>query len=225
MIHSCYMHYIVGLGNPGAEYENTRHNAGRMAVEMIAAEYAADAGGKGSVAGSFKMDKVLKALKAKADIDGESAALILPETFMNKSGQSVAPLIVPSSAAKPLSPADKKSIEKKAQRLIVIHDDLDLPLGQIKIVFDRGTGGHKGVESIVRSIKTEAFARIKIGVVPTTPTGKLKKPKGGEKVVDFILGKFQSGEMPELKKVLKAIPEIVAVMVSEGSASAMNRFN
>ncbi len=172
------------------------------------------------------MDKVLKSLKTKANIDGGTATLLLPETFMNKSGQAAAPLIGTGGAVeKPVGDAAKKALEKKAKRLIVIHDDLDLPLGQIKIVFNRGAGGNKGVESIVRAIKTEAFVRIKIGILPTTPTGKLKKPKGGEKVVDFILGQFQAAEMPELKKVLKRIPEIVSVIVNEGEGEAMNRFN
>jgi PTH1 family peptidyl-tRNA hydrolase len=226
------MHYIVGLGNPGEEYENTRHNVGRMAVEMVAQEFAANGagsvkgskggkstGGTGGISRFFKMDKVLKAQKAKVEIGGGSATLLLPETFMNKSGASVAPLLAPAaksgnSGGKAISATEKKAHEKKTRKLVVIHDDLDLPFGQMKIVYNRGSGGHKGVESIVRAIKTEAFVRIKIGVVPTTPGGKLRKPKGGEK-----------GEMPELKKILKQIPEIVSVIVNEGEGEAMNRFN
>lgn len=214
------MHYIVGLGNPGEEYENTRHNVGRMAVQLLAKEFAAD-----GVAG-FKADKVLKSLKTKADIDGESAVLILPETFMNKSGQAVAPLIVgDTKIVGKLNEAQKKALDKKAKKLIVIHDDLDLPFGHIKIVFNRGPGGNNGVDSIIRAIKTEAFARIKIGITPTTPTGKMRKPVGEEKVVKFILGQFQTGEASDLKKVLKKIPEIVSVIVKEGEQSAMNQFN
>ncbi len=204
------MHYIVGLGNPGTEYENTRHNIGRMSVQLLAKEFA-----EGGIS-SFKADKVLKSLKTKADIDGGSATLILPETFMNKSGQAISPLI---------ASADKKAVEKKAKKLIVIHDDLDLPFGHIKIVFNRGAGGNNGVDSIIRAIKTEAFTRIKIGISPTTPTGKLRKPVGEERVVKFILGQFQTAEMSELKKVLKKIPEIVSVIVNEGEQSAMNKFN
>ncbi len=214
------MHYIVGLGNPGAEYENTRHNVGRMAVQVLAKEYAT--GG----ADGFKADKVLKSLKAKADIDGESATLILPETFMNKSGQAVAPLILGDVkiVGKP-NESEKKALEKKAKKLVVIHDDLDLPFGHIKIVFNRGPGGNNGVDSIIRSIKTEAFTRVKIGISPTTPTGKMRKPVGEDKVVKFILGQFQTKEVAELKKILKRIPEIVSVIVNEGEQSAMNKFN
>ncbi len=214
------MHYIVGLGNPGAEYENTRHNVGRMAVQVLAKEYAT--GG----ADGFKADKVLKSLKAKADIDGESATLILPETFMNKSGQAVAPLILGDAkiVGKP-NEAEKKALEKKAKKLVVIHDDLDLPFGHIKIVFNRGPGGNNGVDSIIRSIKTEAFTRVKIGISPTTPTGKMRKPVGEDKVVKFILGQFQTKEVAELKKILKRIPEIVSVIINEGEQSAMNKFN
>lgn len=214
------MHYIVGLGNPGTEYENTRHNVGRMAVQLLAKEYA-----DGGIDG-FKADKVLKSLKTKADIDGESAMLILPETFMNKSGQAVAPLIASDGKVeKPVGDAAKKALAKKTKKIIVIHDDLDLPFGHIKIVFNRGAGGNNGVDSIIRAIKTEAFTRIKIGISPTTPTGKLRKPVGEDKVVKFILGQFQTSEMTELKKVLKRIPEIVSVIVNEGEQAAMNRFN
>ncbi len=214
------MHYIVGLGTPGAEYENTRHNVGRMAVQVLAKEYAT--GG----ADGFKADKVLKSLKAKADIDGESATLILPETFMNKSGQAVAPLILGDVkiVGKP-NESEKKALEKKAKKLVVIHDDLDLPFGHIKIVFNRGPGGNNGVDSIIRSIKTEAFTRVKIRISTTTPTGKMRKPVGEDKVVKFILGQFQTKEVAELKKILKRIPEIVSVIVNEGEQSAMNKFN
>jgi len=212
-----HMLYIVGLGNPGEEYALTRHNIGRMAVEFLAEEFGA---GDGAGISAFKADKVLKADKAKVEIPGsgkgkdkgkgEPAMLILPNTFMNKSGASVVPLIT--------SP-------KKLEQLIVIHDDIDLPLGQIKIVFNRGAGGNKGVESIKRALKSEAFVRIKIGVIPTTPGGKLKKPKAGDPIVDFILGDFQKNELLEVRKSFKTVTEIVREIASHGHLSAMNKFN
>lgn len=226
------MLYIVGLGNPGEEYAQTRHNVGRMAVEFLAEEFGASDGA--GVTG-FKADKVLKADKVKCEIPigstvgakigsttsttsktmgakkgNEPAMLILPNTFMNKSGASVVPLI---------------NSPKKLEQLIVVHDDIDLPLGQIKIVFNRGSGGNKGVESIKRALKSEAFVRIKIGVIPTTPGGKLKKPKAGEPIVDFILGDFQKNELLALKKTFGTVAEIIEEIASNGHLSAMNKFN
>lgn len=211
------MFIIVGLGNPGEEYENTRHNVGRMAVSYFARHQ--------DKAVVWKNDQTLKLQKTKVDIDGEVVTCVLPDTYMNLSGSAVAPFIVGEKKVGPLTVDLKKKIEKKASKLIVIQDDLDLPLGKIKIVCNRGSGGHRGIESIKKSIKTEAFVRIKIGIVPETPTGKLKKPSGEEKVVRFILGAFQIDETKVLKKVFSQIPEIIEVIVHKGTLEAMNQFN
>lgn len=206
------MYYIVGLGNPGLEYENTRHNVGRMAVDLIADHL--------DISENFKADKVLVADKAKGVWDGEPVMLIKPNTFMNKSGASVSPIV---------NGLSKEAGIKKAGKIIVIHDDLDLPIGKIRILFNRGSGGHKGVESIKRALKTEAFIRVKIGVMPTTPTGKLKKPKAGAKgedwVNDFILGEFQKAEQAIIKKTLKDVCDAVALIVQGELVTAYNQFN
>ncbi len=188
---------IVGLGNPGEEYKYTRHNTGMIVVDALAKEFDA---------GEFKMDKITSSMRSKT----EDFIFLKPQTFMNKSGVAVKPLI--------------KS-EKGAEKLIVIHDDLDLPLGSIRISFNRGSGGHRGVESIVRAIKTEAFVRIRVGVSPQTASGKTKKPKGEEKVVNFILKKFKDDELKELKKVSKKIAEAITVIVEEGRPKAMSLYN
>ncbi|HQT82952.1 MAG TPA: aminoacyl-tRNA hydrolase, partial [Candidatus Paceibacterota bacterium] len=117
---------IVGLGNPGKEYEKTRHNAGRNAVELLAKQEGAD---------EFVFNKTANALVAKGAVGGENATLVLPETMMNLSGKAVAAFVKSPKAAK---------------NLLVIHDDLDVPLGTLKMVFARGSGGHKGVESVMR---------------------------------------------------------------------------
>jgi peptidyl-tRNA hydrolase len=113
------MYYIVGLGNPGSEYENTRHNMGRLAVLALAKDL-------GFAESDFKYDKVLDSLKLKVDIDGESAILILPNTFMNKSGKAIAPLLLGSAGSSSPKSALVKAVEKKAAKLIVIHDDLEI---------------------------------------------------------------------------------------------------
>jgi PTH1 family peptidyl-tRNA hydrolase len=143
------MYYIVGLGNPGEEYVDTRHNIGRMAVEVLAKAFDA----------SWKSDSALKLQKAKVDIADESATLILPDTYMNKSGAAVAPYIVGEKASGSMAPDMKKKVEKKASKLIVIQDDLDMPIGKIKIVSNRGSGGHRGIESIKRAYKNWNFTR------------------------------------------------------------------
>lgn len=192
---------VVGLGNPGEEYKETRHNAGRMALEQYA---------KKQGASTWKEDKKSQSLTTGAHVGRELLALVLPNTFMNKSGVSVAKFV--------------KSV-KAAERLIVVYDDLDLPLGRVKLSFDRGSGGHKGIESIARTLKTKRFTRIRVGVSPSTATGKLKKPQGEEDVVDFILARFKAHELDELKKVFKRVGEAIEQVVAEGPQIAMNTFN
>lgn len=136
--------------------------------------------------------------------------VITPDTFMNKTGPFVAKTV--------------KS-KKAAEKLIVIYDDLDLPLGTMKISYNRSSGGHRGVESIIKALKTEAFIRIRIGISPATLSGKLKKPKGEEAVDKHILGEFKKAESEVLKKVFKKVSEAVEAIVDEGLNVAMTKFN
>jgi len=199
-----FKYLFVGLGNPGAEYEKSRHSVGRMVLQAWV-----KTPGKEADFSPWILDKKINALSSKGDVLGTEVRLILPETFMNNSGKSVKPLIT--------------SI-KKAHNLVVIHDDVDLPIGKMKICFDRGSGGHRGLESIIKAIKTREFIRIRIGVSPKTPSGKIKKPDS-EKIVDFIIGNFKPTELEELKKISKKAREALAVIASEGRERAMNEFN
>ena len=187
---------IVGLGNPGKEYEKTRHNAGRVAVELIAKQEGLD---------DFVFNKTNNAFVSKGVIAGETATLVLPETFVNLSGKTVASFIKSPKAAK---------------NLLVIHDDLDLPLGTVKMVFGRGSGGHKGVESVMRAIKTKEFARIRIGISAEGKKHQTKKVAGEEKIIKHVIGKWKPGEEAPLKKVLKKAAEAVRLFVAEGIESA-----
>lgn len=191
---------IVGLGNPGEEYINTRHNTGRLVLEWATKNFDFP---------EFHLDKKNQALVSDGKINKENVKIMEPETFMNKSGSSLKNLI---------------TSEKKAAGLVAIHDDLDLPIGSMRIVFNRGSGGHKGVESIVRTIKTEKFIRIRIGISPTTPSGKTKKPKS-EKVGDFILKEFKPEEISELKKVSKRVGEAIGLIVKGEMFKAMSEYN
>lgn len=170
---------IAGLGNPGDEYEGTRHNAGRETVEVLA-----------------------KKLPPKTTV-------ILPDVYMNNSGGPLRKLI-----------ASKKAAEK----LVVVHDDLDLPLGSVKISFGSGSGGHRGVESVIKAIKTKDFVRVRMGISPSTPSGKTKKPDA-KKIVDFVLGKFRPSELEKLKKARKKVGEALDLLITKGRAAAMNEIN
>lgn len=187
---------IVGLGNPGKEYERTRHNAGRDAVEAIAKSEGFDA---------FVFNKTANALVSKGVIGGENATLVLPETMMNLSGKAVTAFVKTPKAAK---------------NMLVIHDDLDLPLGTIKMVFARGSGGHKGVESIMRSVKTQEFVRIRIGISGVGKKNQAKKVEGEEKVIKLVIGKWKPAEEATIKKVMKKVVEATRIFAADGVEAA-----
>ncbi len=194
---------IVGLGNPGKEYEKSRHNAGRSAVMALAKEEGFD---------DFVFNKkanaqVVEGLPAgrQGRLGKEKVTLVLPETFVNNSGKAVAAFVKSKKAAK---------------QLLVIHDDLDLPIGTIKMVFDRGSGGHKGVESVMRALKTSAFARIRIGISGEGKRNQAKKVSGEEKVIKHVLGKWKPGEEAAAKKVFKKAAEAAKLFVTENLNAA-----
>lgn len=195
------MIYVVGLGNKGSEYENTRHNTGRSILISLA---------KKNKFADWKYDKILDAQKAKGEIGGETFTFILPETFMNNSGKSVKAL--------------KLSV-KALEKCVVVYDDLDMPLGKIKLSFNRGSGGHNGVKSIINHVKTEAFPRLRVGVSPHTPGGKIKKPSGEKEVLNFLMKTFTPKEMEEFKKVTKNIGEALTLISEKGHMIATNEIN
>lgn len=175
------MKLVVGLGNPGKEYENTRHNTGRIIVGIIS--------------------KKLEDSKIK---------FITPDTFMNNSGKAVAPLI--------------KS-KKDLKDLVVIYDDIDLPLGKMKISFNRSSGGHNGLGSVIKYLKSEEFLRIRIGISPATSKGVVKKPKGEKAVLNFLLGEYKKPELEIIKKLSKKVAEAVEIIFGESKEKAMSIFN
>ena len=192
------MSYIIaGLGNPGQEYENTRHNIGRIVLMSIFDV-------------NFSFNKKINALDAEIKIGKEKVRLISPETFMNNSGKAIAHIV--------------KSI-KAAEKLIVIYDDFNLPLGKIRISYNRSSGGHNGLQSIIKAVKTEAFIRIRIGVAPENAKGVAKVPHGDEKIEKFILGKLKDEETKVIKKVSKRVSEAIEVLIKEGKDKAMSIYN
>jgi len=181
------MKLVVGLGNPGKEYENTRHNTGRLLVGIL--------------------EKKFEGLSAQA---GQKIKFLTPDTFMNNSGKAVAPFI--------------KS-KKDLKDLVVIYDDIDLPLGKMKISFNRSSGGHNGLGSVIKSLKSEEFLRIRIGISPATPKGVVKKPKGEKAVLNFLLGEYKKPELETIKKLGKIVAEAVEMIFAEGKDKAMSIYN
>jgi PTH1 family peptidyl-tRNA hydrolase len=108
---------------------------------------------------------------------------------------------------------------------VVVYDDLDIPVGSLKISFNRSSGGHNGLQSIIKKVKSQEFVRIRIGVSPHTPTGKLKKPSGEDKILKFLLGEFKDDEFKELKKMSKKVAEIITMISSDGHPKAMSLYN
>ena len=195
------MMLIVGLGNPGNEYKESRHNTGRIILEYIA---------KANDFSDWKDNMKFKALSSKGEIGKEKFDFMLPETFMNNSGVAVSQII---------------NDKKKLKNLVVVYDDIDLPLGSLKISFNRSSGGHNGLESVIKKVKSEEFLRIRIGISPKTPSGKIKKPKGEEAILKFLLGKYKEDEMKEIKKISKKVAEIIIMISAENKEKAMSIYN
>lgn len=170
------MKLIVGLGNPGKEYAQTRHNAGFLALDEIKEKYEFP---------EFSINKKLQGQMNKGKINKSVAVLLKPDTFMNNSGFSVQSAL--------------NFLKIKAEDLVVIHDDKDIPLGETRVQKGRGTAGHNGVRSIVEQVGSNDFIRIRIGIAPMN-----------EKILDtpnFVLEKFTSEEKDMLKKVLKNVTD------------------
>jgi len=192
---------FVGLGNPGAEYKHTRHNVGFLALEHFRKKFSFP---------DWVDNSKTSALISNGAIGKSVVTLALPQTFMNKSGSSVKKLV---------------NGKKAAENLVVVYDDLDLSFGTLKISFGRSSGGHRGVESIIKGVGTKNFIRLRVGVSPATPTGKTKKPKGEKAVLDFLMKDFRRPEQEQLKKIFRETDKALELIVTEGLAKAMNEVN
>jgi len=182
---------IAGLGNPGQQYENTRHNVGFMLLDHLAR----------TVDITFSESK-WKAYAARTAIGKESALLLKPLTFMNLSGTAVA--------------AAANFYKLDADRIIVVHDDLDMALGRVKIVAGGGDGGHKGIRSIIESLGTSGFPRMKIGV---------GRPPSYIPAEKYVLGRFESDELAVISAKMDAMVDGINIFAIQGIAAAMNKIN
>jgi len=182
---------VVGLGNPGPRYERTRHNAGFMVIDELAARTRA--------AGRLVHD----AWVAEATLAGEPALLVKPQAYMNLSGEPVARL---------LSEHGSQTAE-----LVVVVDDVALPLGRLRVRERGSDGGHNGLRSLAVALDSFDFARVRVGV-------GLEPPPEMD-LADFVLGEFLAEELPRLREVIGLAADAVACLAQEGAAVAMNRFN
>ena len=193
------MKLVVGLGNPGLEYGLTPHNAGFLAIDRLA-----------EVAGVTVGNRRGRALTAKAVLAGQEVLLAKPETFMNLSGLSVAALLKELELGKP------------AEDLIVLYDDLAIPLGQLRIRERGSAGGHNGIKSILATLGTEDWLRVRIGVgKPPTTSGREIKAGG----TDYLLAPMRRMQLQELDLALDDTVRAVETIFKQGVKVAMNDFN
>ena len=185
------MYLIVGLGNPGLQYAGTRHNVGFMLLDYLA---------QGSNV-SFTESK-WKGLVTKTVIWNESVVLLKPETFMNASGTAVA--------------AVAHYYKLSTDNIIVIHDDLDMPLGRVKIVSGGGTGGHKGIRSCVEHLGTRDFLRVKIGIGRPDPLISPEK---------YVLAKLGPDQHEVITRKMAVVVEGIKILLGQGISAAMNAVN
>ncbi|MEA4924792.1 MAG: aminoacyl-tRNA hydrolase [Syntrophomonadaceae bacterium] len=184
------MKIIVGLGNPGPEYKNTRHNIGFIVLEELAARHAVE-----------KQDSKFDAIIGHTRIKGEKVLLVKPLTYMNLSGKSVQPLM--------------HWHKTDLQDLMVIYDDMDLPLGSIRLRANGGSGGHKGIKSIMERLATPDFARTRIGI---------GRPVDRE-AVDWVLGRFTAEDKDLIAQTVQKAADAVERWVTGGITEAMNAYN
>ncbi len=187
---------IVGLGNPGSKYELTRHNAGFLALDYFADQH------------GFAMTcEKWQGVYCRERLAGVSILLVKPQTFMNKSGESLVRF------------ADFYKIERAD--ILVVHDDLDLPTGRIKVVARGGAGGHNGIRSIINHLGTSDFARLKLGI------GRPERNEQGQgiPVERYVLARFSDRELGAFSKQLSLVDEAVELFIEKGIDACMNRIN
>lgn len=179
------MKLIVGLGNPGKEYQNTRHNIGFKVLDKIAK--------------NFKIQKKFSAAITK----DKNAVYVKPLTYMNESGIAVKKI--------------SQYYKIKPQDILIVHDDKDLPLGKIRIRKEGSAGGHNGIKSIIASLGTEKFNRLRIGI--NDPLIKIRD------TANYVLNNFSASEQKKIKAILALIPEILCLLQDKGIDQAMNTYN
>lgn len=189
------MYVLVGLGNPGEEYEVTRHNAGRLVLQEVIKE--------------LNLPPLIKSAKfggmiSEGAVLGEEVLVLFPDTYMNDSGKVVS----------------KVWSSNEQASLVVVYDDVDLSLGEIKVSIDRGSGGHNGLNSIINETGTKDFIRLRIGISPRGLVESASRPSG-DKLSAYVLGKFTKNELTSLMEVTQKATETLKLIFSDGVEKAM----
>lgn len=185
------MKVMIGLGNPGKKYEDTRHNVGFMAIDTISKQWDI----------SVTQQK-FRALVGEGRIDMQKVLLVKPQTYMNLSGESVSEIL--------------KFYKLTHEDILVIYDDLDLPVGKLRLREKGSAGGHNGIKSLIAHLGTQDFKRIKIGI---------DRPEPGRSVSDYVLGTFPKAEQPDIQKAVELASEASVYWLKESFPNVMNKFN
>ncbi|AMR82568.1 aminoacyl-tRNA hydrolase [Bacillus thuringiensis] len=185
------MKLIVGLGNPGREYELTRHNIGFMAIDELAKRWNISLN-----------EQKFKGVFGAGFVNGEKVILLKPLTYMNLSGESIRPLM------------DYYKID--VEDFVVMYDDLDIPVGKLRLRMKGSAGGHNGVKSMISQLGTQEFQRIRMGI---------DRPKNGMKVVDYVLGRFTSEEIPDVNHSIEKAADACEEWLNKPFLQIMNTFN
>jgi peptidyl-tRNA hydrolase, PTH1 family len=191
-----YMKLIVGLGNPGKEYSTNRHNIGFMCINSFARTHRISIDKKQS-----------KARVGTGTVAGDQVVVAKPYTYMNLSGVAVSGLMQKYKIA--------------LDDLIVVHDDLDLPLGKIRIRRGSSAAGHNGIKSIIACLGTQEFTRVRVGISRPQAEGEVS----GETIVDYVLGDFDAQDKPIIEETVKRVSDAIVSLINEGLTAAMNKFN
>lgn len=189
---------IVALGNPGDDYVSTRHNVGWIVLSRLIAE------GKFP---SLTKSSAYNARVGEGVVCGNDVSVLFPLTFMNHSGVSVLKYI---------------GTHGQSKDVIVVHDDIDLPCGDVRVSVNRGAGGHNGVQSIIDSLGTKDFSRVRIGIGKKNIFGVLKRPRG-EALSKFVLGTFSSHEIKQMDEVSKKVFDALTCIIKDGIEKAMQK--
>ena len=193
------MKLIVGLGNPGRGYANSLHNVGFMCLNYFARIYHI----------RFAK-KQAKARIGSGEVAGSEVVVARPHTYMNQSGQAVSRLV--------------KKFNVSLDNLLVIHDDLDLPLGKIRIRPGGGSAGHKGIESIITELGSQDFPRIRVGIGRPIDTTGLAEVADAD-IITYLLSELPPEEKKAINQILPRVSEVILCILSEGLTAAMNRYN
>jgi PTH1 family peptidyl-tRNA hydrolase len=185
------LYIVAGLGNPGSRYENTRHNMGFDTVDMLSSEY------------NIKVTKVkFKSLIGDGEIEGKRVILVKPQTFMNLSGESIREII--------------EWYKIPIKNIIIVYDDIDLPLGKIRVRPSGSSGTHNGMRSIRYQIQSDGFPRVRVGI---------GRPPEGWELADFVLSKLNGEDRKTVNEGIKNACNAVAAIMKSGVDTAMNKFN